>query len=83
MIITSWETSINLLVKYPLSAVRRAVTASPFRAPWGRIHEHWTDSDLVNNSHEAERWEPPVGLNNQWGPDFPESFVDDPHLHVL
>ena len=54
-----------------------------WRDPWGRIHEHWTDSDLVNNSHEAERWEPPVGLNNQWGPDFPESFVDDPHLHVL
>ena len=29
-----------------------------WRDPWGRIHEHWTDSDLVNNSHEAERWEP-------------------------
>ena len=26
-----------------------------WRDPWGRSHEHWTDSDLVNNSHEAER----------------------------
>ena len=54
-----------------------------WRDPWGRIHEHWTDSDLVNNTHESDRWEPPIGLNNQWGPDFPETFVDDPHLHAL
>ena len=54
-----------------------------WRDPWGRIHEHWTDSDLVNNAHEPQRWAPPEGLNNQWGPDFPESFVDDPHVHAL
>ena len=29
----SWETSTNLLVKYPESAVRRAVSARPFLAP--------------------------------------------------
>ena len=32
--ITSWETSHNLLVKYPEFAVFKAVSASPFRAPW-------------------------------------------------
>jgi catechol 2,3-dioxygenase-like lactoylglutathione lyase family enzyme len=54
-----------------------------WRDPWGRIHEHWTDGDVVNNSHVAQSWDAPVGLNNQWGPDFPQDFVDDPHMHVL
>ena len=54
-----------------------------WRDPWGRIHEHWTDGDVVNNAHNGGRWDAEVGLNNQWGPAFPEDFVDDPHLHVL
>ena len=54
-----------------------------WRDPWGRIHEHWTDGDVVNNTHDRGRWDADVGLNNQWGPAFPEDFVDDPHLHVL
>jgi len=54
-----------------------------WRDPWGRIHEHWTDGDVVNDSHEKGRWDAPVGLNCQWGPDFPPDFVDDPHQHVL
>jgi len=54
-----------------------------WRDPWGRIHEHFTDSDVVNNTHEGGRWEVHVGLNNQWGPEFPEDFIDDPHLHIL
>ena len=32
--ITSWATAISRLVRYPRSAVRRAVSANPFRAPW-------------------------------------------------
>ena len=35
--ITSWETSTSLLVKYPASAVLRAVSARPFLAPWVEI----------------------------------------------
>ena len=31
--ITSWDTSTSLLVKYPASAVFRAVSAKPFLAP--------------------------------------------------
>ena len=33
-IITSWETSHNLLVRYPELAVFNAVSAKPLRAPW-------------------------------------------------
>ena len=54
-----------------------------WRDPWGRIHEHWTDSDLVNNKHKAVRWAPEEGLNNQWGPEFPPEFLDDPHVHAM
>lgn len=53
-----------------------------WRDPWGRIHEHWTDSDMVNNDHPAGLHPPEVGLANQWGPEFPESFLDDPSLHI-
>ena len=35
--ITSWATSTSLLVKYPASAVLRAVSAKPFLAPWVEI----------------------------------------------
>ena len=54
-----------------------------WRDPWGRIHEHFTDGDNVNNNHIAESWDASEGLNNQWGPDFPPDFIDDPHLHAL
>ena len=36
-IIKSWDTSTKRLVKYPESAVRRAVSESPLRAPWAEI----------------------------------------------
>ena len=35
--ITCCETSTSLLVKYPESAVLRAVSASPFLEPWADI----------------------------------------------
>lgn len=54
-----------------------------WRDPWGRIHEHWTDTDLVNNNHCPGRYATHEGLINQWGPDFPLEFLDDPHVHAL
>ena len=54
-----------------------------WRDPWGRIHEHWTDSDMVNANHVPELYADYEGLVNQWGPDFPETFLDDPELHAL
>ena len=54
-IITSWETSTNLLVKYPESAVFNAVSAPPLRAPWVAIKNSETvkpsrKHDLIGNS---------------------------------
>ena len=34
LVITSWATSTRRRVRYPESAVRRAVSARPLRAPW-------------------------------------------------
>ena len=53
-----------------------------WRDPWGRIHEHWTDSDMINNSHQASLVPAEEGLSNQWGPEFPWEFLDDPEKHA-
>ena len=45
--------------------------------PWGHLHEHWTDSDMLNSDHVLElhpRGEGVVG--SQWGPPPPQTFVD-------
>ncbi len=43
--------------------------------PWNRIHEHWTDSDVLNASHPQGSHSVDVGFASQWGEDAPESFV--------
>ena len=53
-----------------------------WRDPWGRIHEHWTDSDMVNNRHQPGDFPAEEGLQNQWGPEFPWSFIEDPDEHA-
>ncbi|MFP6733572.1 MAG: VOC family protein [Rhodospirillales bacterium] len=45
--------------------------------PWGHLHEHWTDSDMLNHDHDLAlhpRGEGVVG--SQWGPPPPQAFVD-------
>ena len=45
--------------------------------PWGHLHEHWTDSDMLNQDHALAlhpRGEGVVG--SQWGPPPPQAFVD-------
>ncbi len=44
-----------------------------WRDPWGQIHEHYTDGDLVNEAHE---WtvHGPEGAASQWGPQMPDHF---------
>ena len=45
-----------------------------WRSPFGVIHEHWTDTDLVNKDHEAQD----VGVadvNDYWGPGPTPSFI--------
>ncbi len=44
--------------------------------PWGRMHEHWTDSDLLNDQHEYRLLPRSQGLRSQWGPQAPQVFRD-------
>lgn len=45
--------------------------------PWAHLHEHWTDSDMLNDSYDCAvtpRGQGVVG--SQWGPPPPKVFVD-------
>ncbi len=44
--------------------------------PWGRLHEHWTDSDRVNDQHPYRLVPRSEGLRSQWGPQAPQAFRD-------
>jgi catechol 2,3-dioxygenase-like lactoylglutathione lyase family enzyme len=51
-----------------------------WRDPWGLIHEHFTDGDLLDASHHAGIHDP-LGAGSQWGPEMPADFgqpLDDP-----
>jgi len=41
--------------------------------PWNRIHEHWTDTDLLNKANETNVM-PITELRSQWGDPAPERF---------
>lgn len=43
--------------------------------PWGRAHEHWTDSDLLSSRHPANLVAAEEGLGSQWGDPVPQSFI--------
>lgn len=43
--------------------------------PWGRIHEHWTDTDVLNASHKQGSYPVDIGFASQWGDDAPDAFV--------
>lgn len=43
--------------------------------PWGRVHEHWTDSDRLNSDTPANLVSFEDGLDSQWGDPIPEKFV--------
>jgi catechol 2,3-dioxygenase-like lactoylglutathione lyase family enzyme len=42
--------------------------------PWGRIHEHWADSDRLNADTPTQTWDIKDGLKVIWGEDFPERY---------
>ena len=44
--------------------------------PWGRIHEHWTDTDVLDASYQAQAFEVQEGFSSQWGEDAPRAFVE-------
>ena len=43
--------------------------------PWGRVHEHWTDSDRLNNQNPPNVVPAEEGFLSQWGEAVPERFV--------
>ena len=43
--------------------------------PWGRVHEHWADSDVLNKSYGTRYVDAAVGLNSQWGEPAPMEFI--------
>ena len=44
-----------------------------WRDPWGHVHEHFTDGDLLDASHPTGVCEP-AGAGSQWGPEIPTDF---------
>ena len=46
-----------------------------WKDPWGRVHEHWTDSDVLNNSYTTQSHAAEDGLNSQWGEAVPHAFI--------
>ncbi len=44
--------------------------------PWGRVHEHWTDSDVLNVRNGSNSLPAHEALRSQWGQDPPQKFID-------
>lgn len=47
-----------------------------WKDPWGRIHEHWTDSDVLNASTLPNLLSVEEGLNSQWGDAAPPGITE-------
>jgi catechol 2,3-dioxygenase-like lactoylglutathione lyase family enzyme len=43
--------------------------------PWGRVHEHWADSDRLNLANGGQLISVEEGLVSQWGEPPPEKFI--------
>ena len=43
--------------------------------PWGRVHEHWTDSDRLNVDVEGRTLPREAAYRSQWGPKAPKEFM--------
>jgi catechol 2,3-dioxygenase-like lactoylglutathione lyase family enzyme len=44
--------------------------------PWHRVHEHWTDSDMLNVHSDMQLHPVEVGLSSQWGEPVPQGFAE-------
>jgi hypothetical protein len=44
--------------------------------PWGRVHEHWADSDRLNLANGSNLVAAEEALTSQWGEPPPQKFVD-------
>jgi len=43
--------------------------------PWGRVHEHWADTDRLNLANGGNLVSAEEGLRSQWGSRPPEKFI--------
>jgi catechol 2,3-dioxygenase-like lactoylglutathione lyase family enzyme len=43
--------------------------------PWGRVHEHWADSDRINIDNGSNLEPAEIGLASQWGERVPEKML--------
>jgi catechol 2,3-dioxygenase-like lactoylglutathione lyase family enzyme len=46
-----------------------------WKDPWGRVHERWTDSDMLNCHNPANLVPAERGLSSQWGAPAPQAFI--------
>ena len=44
--------------------------------PWGRIHEHWADSDRLNKHNTSNLVPVHEALDSQWGGPAPEKLIN-------
>jgi len=44
--------------------------------PWGRVHEHWADSDRLNLANGSNLVAAEEALTSQWGEAPPPKFID-------
>ena len=44
--------------------------------PWGRVHEHWADSDRLNLANGSNLVPAEEALTSQWGEAPPEKFIN-------
>jgi catechol 2,3-dioxygenase-like lactoylglutathione lyase family enzyme len=44
--------------------------------PWGRVHEHWSDTDRLNKKNGSNLISADDGLVSQWGERPPERFLN-------
>lgn len=47
-----------------------------WKDPWGRVHEHWTDTDVLNASAPPSLLPAEEGLDSQWGEPAPQAFIE-------
>ena len=43
--------------------------------PWGRVHEHWADTDVLNSQTPPNFVDRKAGLNGPWGQPIPDIFI--------
>ena len=44
--------------------------------PWGRVHEHWSDTDRLNARNGSNLLSAEEGLGSQWGERAPAKFIE-------